>query len=55
MTELRLKYPVAAMSELFRVSRSGFYCWLNREPSLREAEEKIQNNDKLSAQFAGCR
>ena len=30
---------IEAMSELFQVSRSGFYAWLNREPSARRLKD----------------
>lgn len=30
------RYPVAPMCQLFRVSRSGYYAWLHRTPSVRE-------------------
>ena len=36
MAECREHYPVAAMAEVYGVSTSGFYDWLDREPSARE-------------------
>lgn len=35
MAEWRGHYPVAAMAEVYGVSTSGFYDWLDREPSAR--------------------
>ena len=32
------KFPVMLMCRLLTVSVSGYYSWLNREPSLREKE-----------------
>ena len=39
MKELRLEYPLEAISMLFGVSRSGYYRWLRRKPTKREQEE----------------
>lgn len=32
----RDKYPIAKMVRWAKVSRSGFYAWLRRKPSLRD-------------------
>jgi putative transposase len=39
MKQMRFKYGVAAMSQILKVSKSGYYRWLNREPSRRIQEE----------------
>ncbi len=36
------QYPISKMSEVFKVSRSGYYSWLGREPSKR-----ARQNDRL--------
>ena len=40
MKQWRLQFPIATMSRLFNVSRSGFYIWLRREPSRRALENE---------------
>jgi putative transposase len=42
----RDKYPIAKMVRWAQVSRSGFYAWLRRKPSLRD-----RNNDELLRQI----
>jgi transposase InsO family protein len=39
MKQMRFKYGVAAMSHIVKVSKSGYYRWLNRKPSRRIQEE----------------
>lgn len=39
MKELRLEYPLDLLSDLFDVSRSGYYRWLKHKPSRRAQEE----------------
>lgn len=39
MKELRLEYSLDVMSNLFDVSRSGYYRWLKQKPSRRAQEE----------------
>jgi len=39
MKELRLEYPLDVMSDLFDISRSGYYRWLKQKPSKRAQEE----------------
>ena len=39
MKELRLEYPLDVMSDLFDISRSGYYWWLKQKPSKRAQEE----------------
>lgn len=39
MKELRLEYSLDVMSDLFDVSRSGYYRWLKRKPSKMAQEE----------------
>ncbi|WP_326838437.1 IS3 family transposase [Herminiimonas contaminans] len=42
------RYPVAPMCQLFRVSRSGYYAWLRRKPSMREmANRKLLREIRL--------
>ena len=40
MKEMRFKYCIAAMSHILKVSKSGYYRWLNRKPSKRVQEER---------------
>lgn len=42
----RNKYPIAKMVRWAKVSRSGFYAWLRRKPSLRD-----RTNDELLRQI----
>ncbi len=37
--KLRLRYPVPFLRRVLRVSASGYYAWLGREPSMRTKEE----------------
>src|SRR5512139_1276582 len=39
MKQMRFKYGIAAMSHILKVSKSGYYQWLNRKPSKRVLEE----------------
>jgi putative transposase len=39
MKQMRFKYGIGAMSHILRVSKSGYYRWLNRKPSKRALEE----------------
>jgi putative transposase len=39
MKQMRFKYSIAAMSHILRVSKSGYYQWLNRKHSKRALEE----------------
>src|SRR5512139_1861259 len=39
MKQMRFKYGIAAMSHILKVSKSGYYQWLNRKPSKRVQEE----------------
>jgi len=39
MKQMRFKYCIAAMSHILKVSKSGYYQWLNRKPSKRVLEE----------------
>jgi putative transposase len=39
MKQMRFKYCIGAMSHILRVSKSGYYRWLHREPSRRALEE----------------
>lgn len=42
MKQWQLYFPVKAMSQLFSVSRSGFYAWLGRKPS-----QRVQDDERL--------
>jgi len=43
MKHWRLRFPVKVMSRVFDVSRSGFYAWLKRPPSLkRQSDERLK-------------
>lgn len=45
----RKVFPVEKMCSVFKVSRSGFYCWVNRPPSLRATEtEFLEKEIRLS-------
>jgi putative transposase len=39
MKQMRFKYCIVAMSHILKVSKSGYYQWLNRKPSKRVLEE----------------
>ncbi len=39
MKQMRFKYGIAGMSHILKVSKSGYYQWLNRKPSKRVQEE----------------
>ena len=39
MKEMRFRYCIAAMCRIVKVSKSGYYKWLNRKPSKRVLEE----------------
>src|SRR5512135_3866434 len=39
MKAMRFRYGIAVMCAILRVSKSGYYKWLNREPSKRAQEE----------------
>ena len=39
MKTMRFRYGIGVMSPMLRVSRSGYYQWLNRKPSKRNQEE----------------
>jgi putative transposase len=41
MKAYRLLYPVSVMASVLKVSRSGFYKWLIREPSEREKKDNF--------------
>ncbi|MDZ7695341.1 MAG: hypothetical protein U5K69_30210 [Balneolaceae bacterium] len=40
MAEHRHIFPIVKMSEVFDVSRSGYYSWMSREPSDRAKENQ---------------
>lgn len=40
MAEHRHTFPIVKMSEVFNVSRSGYYSWMSREPSDRAKENR---------------
>jgi len=42
MADYARQYPISKMSKVFKVSRSGYYSWLGREPSRR-----AKQNDRL--------
>ncbi len=39
MKQMRFKYGILAMGHILKVSKSGYYQWLNRKPSKRALEE----------------
>ena len=41
MKDYRKEYPIGKMCQVFKVSRSGFYDWLNRSPSKRDGENRM--------------
>jgi len=41
MAECRGEFPVGLMCRVLSVSRSGFYAWLNREPSAQAARREV--------------
>src|SRR3546814_3248531 len=46
------RYPVAPMCVLFRVSRSGYYAWLRRKPSMREmANRKLLRSEEHTSEL----
>lgn len=56
----RSKYPVAKMAQWLNVSRSGYYAWHKRHPSLRDMEnrhllEEIRRIHKEYRQVYGSR
>ena len=40
MADYADQYPISKMSEVFKVSRSGYYSWLGREPSKRAKQNE---------------
>lgn len=40
MADYAEQYPISKMSEVFKVSRSGYYSWLGRAPSKRAKQNK---------------
>jgi len=53
-------YSIALLCEVMRVSRSGYYSWLNREQSPRQQEYErlipvVQEADRVSKQTYGAR
>jgi transposase InsO family protein len=60
MKQWQLHFPVRVMSQLFSVSRSGFYAWLGRKPSQRAQEDErlkvaIKAAHKRSRETYGAR
>ena len=60
MKQWQLHFPVKVMSQLFSVSRSGFYAWLGRKPSQRAQEDErlkvaIKAAHKRSRETYGAR
>ncbi|MDZ7757263.1 IS3 family transposase [Rhodohalobacter sp.] len=56
MADYAEQYPISKMSDVFKVSRSGYYSWLGRDPSKRAKQnerlrrlihEAWQDSDKL--------
>jgi len=41
MKKLSSEYPVKKMADLYEVSRSGYYAWINRKPSVRKTAELL--------------
>jgi transposase InsO family protein len=58
MKELRLNYPVSLLSQVLSISISGFYAWVDRQPSKHDEEEsrlevEIKAADKRTRQTYG--
>jgi hypothetical protein len=47
MRQMRLAYPVALLSRLFKVSPSGYYGWVER-PLSRRAQEEMRLELEIS-------
>jgi transposase InsO family protein len=54
MGECRGEFPVVLMARVLEVSRSGFYDWLNREPS-EQAERREVVGGVLESTFHRCK
>jgi hypothetical protein len=45
MKDHRDEFAVEKMCRVFKVSRSGFYSWLNRKPSKREQQREVLSKE----------
>jgi len=54
MADCRGEFPVVLMARVLEVSRSGFYEWLNREPSA-QAERREVVGEVLESTFHRCK
>ena len=57
--ELAREHRISELCELFEVSRSGYYAWLNRKPSVRkQIDEQLGDQIKVihqnSRKIYGC-
>jgi len=48
MKQMRLSYPIPMVSRILKISRSGFYAWLDRAPS-RWAKEEMRLEVEIKA------
>ena len=53
MKDHHFQYPIAVMSDVLCVSRSGYYVWLSRKPSVRtQCDEILEAHVKVTNEAA---